>query len=107
MRPPSNAAMAMSHWLRRLWMLGLSRRQLAAPSERLASASMLEPSLVAPDVPPSADGLPGRLIIVEGIDGSGKSTQLDLLRKWLVNQGYLVIFREWNSAPIVQSHRRR
>ena len=36
--------------------------------------------------------LPGRLIIVEGIDGSGKSTQLDLLRKWLVNQGYLVIF---------------
>jgi dTMP kinase len=46
--------------------------------------------------------LPGRLIIVEGIDGSGKSTQLDLLRKWLVNQGYLVIFSEWNSSPIVK-----
>ena len=26
---------------------------------------------------------PGKLIIVEGIDGSGKSTQLLLLHKWL------------------------
>jgi dTMP kinase len=51
--------------------------------------------------------LPGRLIIVEGIDGSGKSTQLDLLRKWLVNQGYLVIFSEWNSSPIVKGITRR
>jgi dTMP kinase len=49
-----------------------------------------------------AAALPGRLIIAEGIDGSGKSTQLDLLRKWLVNQGYLVIFSEWNSSPIVK-----
>jgi dTMP kinase len=54
-----------------------------------------------------ADRLPGRLIIVEGIDGSGKSTQLDLLRKWLVNQGYLVIFSEWNSSPIVKGITRR
>jgi dTMP kinase len=51
--------------------------------------------------------LPGRLIIVEGIDGSGKSTQLDLLRKWLTNQGYLVIFSEWNSSPIVKGITRR
>jgi dTMP kinase len=51
--------------------------------------------------------LPGRLIIVEGIDGSGKSTQLDLLRKWLINQGYLVIFSEWNSSPIVKATTRR
>ncbi len=27
--------------------------------------------------------LPGRLFVVEGIDGSGKSTQLALLQKWL------------------------
>jgi dTMP kinase len=51
--------------------------------------------------------LPGRLIIVEGIDGSGKSTQLDLLRKWLTNQGYMVIFSEWNSSPIVKAITRR
>jgi dTMP kinase len=60
-----------------------------------------------PEVAQPAVGLPGRLIIVEGIDGSGKSTQLDLLRKWLVNQGYLVIFSEWNSSPIVKSTTRR
>jgi dTMP kinase len=67
----------------------------------------LEPLHVLPDEPQLPDELPGRLIIVEGIDGSGKSTQLDLLRKWLVNQGYLVIFSEWNSSPIVKSTTRR
>lgn len=49
------------------------------------------------------DRFPGRLFIVEGIDGSGKSTQLDLLHKWLVSLGYLVVFSEWNSSPIVKS----
>src|SRR3984893_17966225 len=107
MRPPSNAAMVMSHWLRRLWIPGRSRPQLSAPNGHSASALTLGPSFVAPDVPRPVDSLPGRLIIVEGIDGSGKSTQLDLLRKWLVNQGYLVIFSEWNSSPIVKSTTRR
>ena len=51
--------------------------------------------------------LPGRLFIVEGIDGSGKSTQLDLLHKWLVSQGYLVVFSEWNSSPIVKGTTKR
>ena len=51
-----------------------------------------------------ADGtpLPGKLFIVEGIDGSGKSTQLDLLHKWLVSEGHLVVFTEWNSSPLVR-----
>jgi len=44
---------------------------------------------------------PGRLIIVEGIDGSGKSTQLQLLQKWLLNAGYRVFFTEWNSSALV------
>jgi dTMP kinase len=26
---------------------------------------------------------PGKLIVVEGIDGSGKSTQLSLVHRWL------------------------
>jgi dTMP kinase len=55
----------------------------------------------------NSEEMPGRLFIVEGIDGSGKSTQLDLLHKWLVSQGYLVVFSEWNSSPIVKSTTRR
>lgn len=45
----------------------------------------------------------GKLIIVEGIDGSGKSTQIDLLNKWLQSQGYSVYFSEWNSSLLVKS----
>ena len=50
---------------------------------------------------------PGQLFIVEGIDGSGKSTQLDLLHKWLLSRGYLTVFSEWNSSPIVKSTTKR
>jgi dTMP kinase len=56
---------------------------------------------------PDGRALPGKLFIVEGIDGSGKSTQLDLLRKWLVGQGYCVAFSEWNSSPVVGQTTRR
>ncbi len=46
----------------------------------------------------------GKLFIVEGIDGSGKSTQCDLLYKWLYSEGYSVFFSEWNSSPLVETH---
>jgi dTMP kinase len=49
----------------------------------------------------------GRLIAVEGIDGSGKSTQLSLLERWLVAQGYRVHFTEWNSSPLVRRSMKR
>lgn len=45
----------------------------------------------------------GKLIVVEGIDGSGKSTQIDLVIKWLRAQGKLVYFSEWNSSELVKS----
>ncbi len=46
---------------------------------------------------------PGKLIIVEGIDGSGKSTQLQLAHRWLESLGYTVFFTEWNSADLVKA----
>ena len=45
---------------------------------------------------------PGFLIAVEGLDGSGKSTQVSLLRKWLELEGLRVFFTEWNSSPVVK-----
>lgn len=50
---------------------------------------------------------PGKLFIVEGTDGSGKSTQLMLLHQWLKAEGYPVFFSEWNSSPLVRDTTKR
>jgi hypothetical protein len=47
------------------------------------------------------------LICVEGIDGSGKSTQLLLLERWLRSRGYPVHFTEWNSSRLVRRSMQR
>jgi dTMP kinase len=44
----------------------------------------------------------GKLIVVEGIDGSGKSTQLQLAKRYLEAKGLGVYFTEWNSADLVK-----
>ena len=46
---------------------------------------------------------PGRLVAVEGLDGSGKSTQIYLLKRWLEAEGIKVYFSEWNSSELVKS----
>jgi dTMP kinase len=50
---------------------------------------------------------PGKLIVVEGIDGSGKSTQLQLAYRWLTARGYRVFLTEWNSADLVKAVTKR
>ncbi|MBQ7287435.1 MAG: hypothetical protein IJW73_06715, partial [Candidatus Gastranaerophilales bacterium] len=44
---------------------------------------------------------PGLLICVEGIDGSGKSTQIELLYSWLKDKGIDVILTQWNSSELI------
>ncbi len=67
-------------------------------------AGRVEP---APSLLKRAHPYPGRLIAVEGIDGSGKSTQLRLLERWLRARGYPVHFTEWNSSRLVRRSMRR
>lgn len=54
--------------------------------------------IVYPHHPP----YPGRLIAVEGLDGSGKSTQIYLLKRWLEMKGLKVFFTEWNSSLLIK-----
>jgi len=56
---------------------------------------------------PDGTPLPGKLFVVEGIDGSGKTTQVDLLSKWLLGEGYCLAYSEWNSSSMVKSTTKR
>ena len=49
----------------------------------------------------------GRLVVFEGLDGAGKSTQNFLLKRFLESQRIKVFLSEWNSSPMVKSATRR
>ena len=61
----------------------------------------------SPGAAPRRSGYPGKLIAVEGLDGSGKSTQIYLLKRWFELQNMKVSFTEWNSATIVKAATKR
>ncbi len=44
--------------------------------------------------------LPGRLIVIEGTDGVGRSTQLSMLRPWLESSGYAVVDTEMTQSVL-------
>lgn len=44
---------------------------------------------------------PGQLIVIEGTDGVGRSTQTELLKNWLAIEGYGVVVTEWKSSQLI------
>jgi dTMP kinase len=88
---------------------GLTREIVGPTGDSAALGSQPYNGVAVPATASSGNGLlhaphpyPGRLIAVEGIDGSGKSTQLLLLERWLHMRGYPVHFTEWNSSRLVR-----
>lgn len=47
------------------------------------------------------EGLPGRLIVIEGTDGVGRSTMISLLKEWLETSGYAVVDSGLTRSPLV------
>ena len=47
------------------------------------------------------DACSGKLIVIEGTDGTGRSTQASMLREWLEVQGYGVIDTGWTRSKLV------
>ncbi len=43
----------------------------------------------------------GKLIVIEGTDGVGRSTQIEDLRRWLEVKGYGVITTGWTRSPLM------
>jgi dTMP kinase len=48
-----------------------------------------------------AHAYPGKLIVLEGTDGVGRSTQSELLQNWLAVEGYGVTVTEWKSSELI------
>ena len=48
------------------------------------------------------EGYPGKLIAIEGTDGVGRSTQIQLLREWLEVRGYGVVETGWTRSQLMQ-----
>lgn len=55
----------------------------------------------------SAEERPGTLIIVEGSDGSGKSTQLLIAKNLLESNGFFCVHSEWNSSEKIHTMQKR
>jgi dTMP kinase len=43
----------------------------------------------------------GKLIVIEGTDGVGRSTQIEMLKQWLEIKGYGVVTTGWTRSPLM------
>lgn len=48
-------------------------------------------------------GYPGLLIVIEGTDGSGRSTQIEQLREWLAIESYGVLISQWKTSKLMSN----
>src|SRR5260221_8863339 len=76
-------------------------------SSKQVRTEAVKSTLPQPGRPVPNRAYPGALIVVEGTDGSGKSTQLYLLKRWLEIGGYLLHFPEWDYFPLGEYAPRR
>ena len=83
----------------------------ASGGDSLTDVRQAQPPLPArrdqPVTYPAPLRVRGRLIAVEGVDGSGKSTQIRLLLHWLEDAGLPAHLTSWNSSPVVHGALRR
>jgi dTMP kinase len=66
---------------------------MADEPQREDEASSFPPALLHPEK--------ARLIVLEGIDLSGRTTQVQLLRDWLAAQHYSVTITAWRTSPLI------
>ncbi|MGI9061152.1 MAG: dTMP kinase [Ktedonobacteraceae bacterium] len=66
---------------------------MAQQQHLVRNSSQGETPRIAPERP--------RLIVLEGIDLSGRTTQVQLLHDWLLAQRYLVTTAAWRSSPLI------
>lgn len=62
-----------------------------------------KPYFETPLIGLDAEELRGKLIIIEGTDGSGRSTQMSKLSQWLEIEGFGVVNTGWTRSPLMST----
>jgi len=77
--------------------------QEPAPTSESASTGLRPGSYYGHGLPyVPLDDYPGRIIAIEGTDGVGRTTQIQLLREWLEVRGYGVVETGWTRSALMQ-----
>ena len=81
----------------------MSQSNPTSPSESGANGSITPGHYYGYGLPYlPIEGYPGKIIALEGTDGVGRTTQINLLREWLEVQGYGVVETGWTRSLLMQ-----